>query len=601
MRKILVIPLLLVALTLSAAPIGEKRAREIATSFFSKSSTRSTAATVELAWAGEINTSVVGKFNASSATNIDESLLYIYNRTDAKGHIVIAGDDSLRSIIAFSHEGCLDMDNIPDGVRFMLSSWSKQVAAAREGRYTVTRVAGADDIGEVVVKYNTALWNQSEPFNDKAPVYDGNRCVTGCVATALSIICKYNEWPKCGTGTTSAYTYTDDYGVSHQISANTLGHSYDYANMRNDNYTSGYTQAEADAVATLMRDIGYGVQMKYHYTGSGAYDANALYGMVTYFGYMKSAKMEYGVAYSETEWVEALKANISEHGPTYFSGVDYGRNDVHVGHAFVLDGYTTGGYISINYGWGGSGNAYYLIPNIDYMNQQKSLMGMSPDRSGSSQYADNLSYISLYDNNGVMAYGGLATTDKIEANKSVEISYGGILNSGMAAFNGYYRIVHCDKTGSVQNVLLEESLSLDSQSYTYGRKVITLRTPIAVGDRIIIQYRNANSQEWKSVLRSDDICSQAIMLSATPEYVAEQLSVSCRRENDSRYILFILPDTREYKMMSYTITDANGVAKMSGNIEQQNGAAIDASALASGEYTVAVSLCGEPYEFILAL
>lgn len=601
MRKILVIPLLLVALTLSAAPIGEKRARDIATSFFSKSSTRSTTATVELAYAGEINTSTKGKLSTSSRTNIDESLLYIYNRTDAKGHVVIAGEDSLRPIIAFSHEGCLDMDNIPDGVRFMLSSWSKQVAAARAGRYAASRVAGADDIGEVVVKYNTAQWNQSEPFNNKAPIYDGYRSVTGCVATALSIICKYNEWPKCGTGTTPAYSYTDDNGVPRQISANTLGHSYDYANMRNDNYTSGYTQAEADAVATLMKDIGYGVKMSYHYIGSGAFDSDALYGMITYFGYKKSTKMASGDSYSEEEWVEILKANISAHGPTYFSGVDYGRNDVHVGHAFVLDGYTTGGYISINYGWGGSGNAYYLIPNIDYMNQQKSFLGMSPDKNGTSQYADNITYISLYDNSGVAVYRGLATSKNIEANKAAVITYGGIYNSGIAAFNGYYRIVHCDKTGSVKSVLLEEGLSLNTQSFTYDSKVITLKNPIAVGDKVIIQYRNANSQEWSNILRSDNLCSQAIVLSATPEYVSEQLSVSCRRENGSKRLIFTLPDTREYKIMSYTITDTNGVAKMSGNIEQQNGAAIDASALTSGEYTVAVSLCGESYEFILAL
>ena len=80
MKKILVIPLLFIAVALSAAPIGENRAREIALSFFAKSATRSSAPAVELAWAGDNVMAVKERFNAS-ATNLDESLLYIYNRT----------------------------------------------------------------------------------------------------------------------------------------------------------------------------------------------------------------------------------------------------------------------------------------------------------------------------------------------------------------------------------------------------------------------------------------------------------------------------------------------------------------------------------------
>ena len=39
MKRVLIIPLLFIAFALSAAPIGERKAREIATSFFAKTST----------------------------------------------------------------------------------------------------------------------------------------------------------------------------------------------------------------------------------------------------------------------------------------------------------------------------------------------------------------------------------------------------------------------------------------------------------------------------------------------------------------------------------------------------------------------------------
>ena len=606
MKKILtIIPLLLLSMVLTAAPIGEKRAREIATSFFAEGATRAVTPAVELAWAGDDLTLAAGKFSTST-TRVDESLLYIYNRTDAQGHIVIAGDDALRPIIAFSCDNTLDVNNLPDGVRFMLKSWSKQVAAARAGEYTSTRVAG-EGVGDVVLEYNTALWNQGTPFNNYAPVYDGERSVTGCVATALSIICHHNKWPDKGSGTTEAYTYVDDYGTERQISALQLGHNYDYANMRSDNYTGSYTSAEASAVATLMRDIGYGVQMMYHYVGSGAFDANALAGMVKYFKYSKATKMQYGTSYTDSEWVDRLIDNIKTNGPTYFSGVDYGRNDVHVGHAFVLDGYTTGGYIHINYGWGGSGNAYYLIPSIDYMHNQIAFFDMAPDRDSTSKYSDNLTFIELYSNNAIV-YGGLTVASPIVANAPCTISIGAIYNDHIANFDGYIRLVHCDKSGNVKSVLgAEQSVQIGSGNYTYRDMSVTLTQPFAEGDKIVLQSRSTNSPEWQNVLRQSEMCSQSIILRASAEYISEQLSAGMRCETNqanatTKKLLLSFPDKMEFKSVKYTITNAAGAQVKSGVVSTLSDVeATITNAFASGEYTVTLELGGSSYSFALVL
>ena len=45
-----------------------------------------------------------------------------------------------------------------------------------------------------------------------------------------------------------------------------LGYRYDWENML-DNYSGTYNEADADAVATLMRDLGYAYQVAYG-TGS---------------------------------------------------------------------------------------------------------------------------------------------------------------------------------------------------------------------------------------------------------------------------------------------------------------------------------------------
>ena len=605
MKKIFIIPLLLLALNLTAAPIGEQRARKIATYFFQNGATRSANPTLELAWAGD-DLAVAAVRSGASTANIDESLLYIYNRTDAKGHIVVAGDDTVRPIIAFSYDNPIDMNNLAPGLRFMLSSWSKQIAAARAGSYTSTRVAG-DDVGDVVIKYNTALWNQGEPFNNYAPVIDGYNSVTGCVATALSIICHYNKWPDYAVGTTAAYEYTDDYGVSHSMPSLKLGHTYNYSTMRTDNYESGYTAAEGDAVATLMRDIGYGVKMQYHYVGSGAYDLDALASMTTYFRYSKQAEfVEYG-GYTESEWVDLLIDNITKCGPTYFSGVDYGRNDVHVGHAFVLDGYTTGKYISINYGWGGSGNAFYILPNIDYMHNQSGFLGMVPDPDGTTQASGQLGLTTVYYESGEPAYAGLTVNEEVKMGVNAQITFGALINRSATTFNGRFRFAHCDKSGNVKWTSSEYNLrGLDPYYYTYGQKSITLTEPISEGDKIVLQYLSDNSQEWKIARRTDKVSSQAILLLASAEEIAEQLSVSIQNKTNSngatvKTLVFSHPDIMNFKTMSYIITNASGLDVATGTFGSLERRELEVHNLGTGDFTVKVSMGDNVYQFALTL
>lgn len=604
MKKILIIPLLLLTIGLSAAPIGEQRAREIATSFFQKVATRGATPTLELAWAGDDLTPMAGKLNATA--NIDESLLYIYNRTDSKGHIVIAGDDTLSPIIAFSYENPIDMNNLAPNLRFMLSSWSKQVAAYRQGLRASTRVAG-DDVGDVVIKYETAKWNQDAPFNRLAPVYEGHQCYTGCVATALAIICHYNKWPDYASGTTPAYTYVDSNGVERSISSLELGHTYDYSSMRSDNYTYGYTSAQADAVATLMRDIGYASKMDYHYSGSGAYDIDAMYAMVNHFRYSKQTQYATCGGYTKSQWVDLMIENIKNYGPTYFSGTDYGRNDVHVGHAFVLDGYTSGKYISINYGWGGSGNAFYILPEIDYMHKQIAFLGMAPDPNNTTKYASQLSYLALYYDSDEVAYAGLSASQEVVQGQEVQIKYGALVNRGAATFNGRFRFAHCDKSGNVKWTSSEYILQGIGQNYyTYGIKVLKFTQPIAEDDKIVLQYKGDGESEWKNALREDEDCSQSILMLASPEGIADLISVKATLSSNStsnavKSITFSHNDNMEFKSMSYSITNSTGNVVMSGTFDTLAEKNINPKNLGTGDFTVKITMGKNTYQFTLTL
>ena len=113
MKKLLFIPLLFITVSLSAFPIGEKKAREIATQFFAQTVTRGAAVNLELEWAGvDINAAMT----RGAVGDVDEALMYIYNRADSKGFVIVSGDNSTRPIIAYSNEGDFEVAKLPDDV-----------------------------------------------------------------------------------------------------------------------------------------------------------------------------------------------------------------------------------------------------------------------------------------------------------------------------------------------------------------------------------------------------------------------------------------------------------------------------------------------------
>lgn len=567
MKRVLIIPLLFITFALSAAPIGERKAREIATAFFSATSTRATSPTLSLEWAGKELPS--GSIARLSATVQDDEMLYIYNRSDAAGFVVVAGDDNVeKSIIAFSHDNHLQIDNLSGGTRYLLAGWCRQVAAARKATTSTTRASDSANVGVTQRIYNTALWSQGTPFNNEAPVIDGNRAVTGCVATAMSIICHYHKWPERGVGTTPAYTYRDGNGVTREVPANTLGHLYDYDNMLSD-YAAGYTSKQAAAVAALMKDMGTSVKMSYHYNASGATDTNVPIALMTYFGYAKSTLLMYGASYTYRDWIKALKENISQYGPTYFSGIDENNG----GHAFILDGYTSANYFHINYGWGGYGNGYFLLPDIEYAYDQNALFYLEPDKAGTSSYRDHLLLLSS-------STGGLwSDTTEFSVGESFKLTSAAVWNVGSVSFNGDVQVALCDVNGAIKETLWKRSVSLQVMYYcSIGTLNLSITTPIVAGDRIRMLYKGQYTESWQWMKQSDGVANE-IIVSVTPEDIAKSLSF--RYDTKTNGLSFVSTYNLDYE-----VHNSSSMKVHSGKVVANERTTINVSGYEPGEYVI---------------
>lgn len=516
MKKIALL-LLFVGISVGAfaAPIKESQARAMAQEFFATYATRSASCEVELEWAGS-------DFNVtrSSADEWQNAALYIYNRVGG-GFVAIAGNDCSRPIVAYSFDNNFDADNLAETTRELLSAWCRQIAASESNPVIVTR---ADDgIGNVVKEYTTALWDQQAPYNLLCPYIDGNQAVTGCVATAMSIICHYNKWPETASGTMPAYDYVDWYGGERSLPEHTFYGEYDYDIMPLPYYGEdgslclSYTDEEGAAVAKLMRDMGASVYMGYHYGASGAISQNVLLAMTSYFSYSKDAYISwYHTSYES--WVSSLQDNISNYGPTYFSGSSTGG-----GHAFVLDGYTDAGYFHINYGWSGVANGYYLLPEIDFYMSQAAIFGLTPDYDGSSNYVDKLSFIDV---------GPMVSTSKITPNKEFDLYIGGLLNEAATTFIGEVQVCHCDKYGELKSVVGSAEIELATAQTVNLAGVnntisVSVTESMNFGDRLRIRYCGAYSDgEYQWIDCGTASAQVEVIIKATAEEMAKNICVS---------------------------------------------------------------------------
>lgn len=126
-------------------------------------------------------------------------------------------------------------------------------------------------------------------------------------------------------------------------------------------YKGDYTQQQADAVATLLEACGNAALMSYAAKVSGAYPYDAIYGMVQFMGYDKSAVMLERDYHPSADWDVLVYEQLAAGRPVLYGGYDSSYQN---GHTFIVDGYKEG-YYHLNWGWGGSSDGYYLLSALN--------------------------------------------------------------------------------------------------------------------------------------------------------------------------------------------------------------------------------------------
>lgn len=384
------------------------------------------------------------KAKSRAATTASHSDAYYVFNNDAGGFVIIAGDDAVTPVLGYTSTGSFDAENLPDGLKDLLKSYERQIAALGDN-YVANRTATrAAFTGEKLL--NTAKWNQSNPFNKYTP----NNYVTGCVATAGAIVMKHHGYPAKGTGSHS-YTWNGK-----TLTANfELG--YDWANM-----PAQYNGNDAafDGVARLMADLGVAVEMQYNKDGSGAYIGDLVTALQKYYGYSKLSHLMAIEDVGAEAWNGRLREEIDANRPVLYAASDPAGG----GHAFVIDGYK-GESFSVNWGWGGYCDGFYKIgalnpesvgkPTGDKYNVgQSAVFGMQP-----SDGTEKVSGMGFLTNVGELQMLNMNITDVKKGQNGVIFS-APIGNTGDQPFNGEVAVALMNAKGEMREIVTSSPLTV---------------------------------------------------------------------------------------------------------------------------------------------
>lgn len=290
-------------------------------------------------------------YRAESKINPQESLYYVFNRNEGQGFVIVSPDDRLPAVLGYTDHGSFDIENIPDNMRWWLSQYERQIddyLNGGEDMLAPTQKADRAPIATLV----SARWDQRSPFNNNTP----SNCPAGCLAVAIGQIMHYHQYPAQGTGSHSYMHPT--FG---ELSADFGNTSYDWDYMLDEyGYFDNYSDRQANAVATLIYHCGVAVEMDYDYYGSGAITGKGYKALMEYFGYDDSVEYLRREYFSADEWDEIMYNELANNRPVVYTG-----QAPEGGHAFVCDGYNTGGYYHINWGWGGSYDGHFRLDALE--------------------------------------------------------------------------------------------------------------------------------------------------------------------------------------------------------------------------------------------
>ena len=374
---------------------------------------------------------------------------YVFNDDAGKGFVVVAGDDKMGKVLAYSHEASIDMANLNPEARYLFDSYRQVYEELGKNKTLTTRAGAATKAADAVQPLLKSKWGQDYPYS-KLTKY-----VTGCVATAVAQVMYYHKWPAQGKGQES-YTVKFDNTVR---SADFTKSHYDWDNMLPDYNRRNVTTKQEDAVALLMNDVGIATNMQYTDRASGTQSYMAERALRNYFDY--DASMVTRSYEGVDNFIEIVKKELRNGFPLYISG----DSKTGGGHAWVCDGFDEEDKFHMNFGWNGQANGYYSLATLSVtstgsefngaqhnFNRRLHVIAIHPNKPNTPKIDADIAYQSPninFDYGSEMAFVGDAPTT---LSATAKVMYSRFINQSQSELVGDIGLGIYDQEGKLVKV-----------------------------------------------------------------------------------------------------------------------------------------------------
>lgn len=274
---------------------------------------------------------------------------YLFSLGD--NFILTAADDALPEVIGYGR--CRD-GHLPPALKDLIHDYDRALRL-HALRSAAPMRPTAPPPHRTVAPLLQTIRHQEAPFNALCPYYlqdDGTlsseRCIVGCVATALEQIVAHYKRPisllePLRGWSTPHYTVTDVAAGSQVDTRRIL-----------DVYDDQSSPEACAAVATLSYWLGLAVHMKWGLNASSANSQRAAEPLRRSFGWQYVHYVD-SYRYAPDAWLPMLYRELESGRPIYYAGSTMRLN----GHAFIIDGVDKVGRFHVLWGYGGQYDGYF--------------------------------------------------------------------------------------------------------------------------------------------------------------------------------------------------------------------------------------------------
>ena len=327
-----------------------------------------------------VKNSPVFYYEISNSPNIDEfsikEIISLVDRENSqvlayiatlapRGYVVVSSNTDIHPVIAYSGKDNFSFSRDPQNK--LLSILEFDMAMRIEAlQITDSKVILENNLlweryldhskvlaqtmatSEIIGPWIQTNWGQGTPYNTFCPMdpETGERCVTGCVATAMAQIVDYWEWPPSVELPSSDSYYSNGTTPRIWIDATT-------ATMDTIIYNSVGGNPTSETIAGIMFACGVSVRMSYSSEGSSSGTDRVPDALLERFDY--SEANDYIVM--NPDFFEIMEENMRDAQPC-----ELGIWGTSGGHAVVADGFLDSGDFHLNMGWSGYANGWYSLP-----------------------------------------------------------------------------------------------------------------------------------------------------------------------------------------------------------------------------------------------